>query len=357
MCIRDSINAEYGTIFQPSRRRQQVQRRMLHKEASAAAPAVQILGFTVSAPPLVQLSVCTAGVFLFYMAHDLCQEAAFRVPGFSFGWFMTLFEITVFSVAAFFELRSQSDPVAIPPSLLLQLLGLSAVLMGSQGFGNASLSLITFPLKVVFKSCKLVPAMGLGLLVLGKSYSTAEYGAALLLSVGLGMFTIGNAGGSAAPLEGSAKGLLFISLAVLFDALQPNLQEKLLQSCAKAQMIFYSNAGCGVMLTLFSACTGELQSALRFMFTDSNGLQVLLILTAQACSGYAGLQFYLAIVKRFGGVNAVIVTSLRKVATIVLSFTIFPKPVAMLQLLGGACVCVGVAVSVHLKRAKEASRA
>merc|ERR1712194_185606 len=218
---------------------------------------------------------------------------------------MTLFEIVVYTAAAGFELRSAGSNDAasvLEPSVLLQLFGLSFVLMCSQGFGNASLALISFPLKVVFKSCKLVPAMGLGLLVLGKKYNYTDYGAAALLCFGLVLFTMGNSQSSEGWLSASPLGLLYISLAVLFDAFQPNLQEKLLHSCNKAQMIFYSNAGTGVLLLGFTAWSGELLTALLWCMLNPWGVTLLCV---QATSGFLGLGFYLAIVKRFGGVNAV----------------------------------------------------
>ena len=196
------------------------------------------------------------------------------------------------------EMRSDQGADSEPNprnNMLLQLLGLSLVLVCSQGFGNASLALISFPLKVVFKSCKLVPAMFLGLVFLQTKYTVHEYAAAVILCMGLALFTMGDAPSTQ---ESKHLGLLFISLAVFFDALQPILQQKLLMGCTKAQMVLYSNLGSAVLLFLFTLFSGELFAAWSVCLTHP---WLLIILILQATTGYIGLGFYLALVKKFGG--------------------------------------------------------
>lgn len=52
------------------------------------------------------------------------------------------------------------------------------VLAITQGSGSVALSYVNFPVKVVMKSCKLIPTMALGIFILRRSYSVTEYSAA-----------------------------------------------------------------------------------------------------------------------------------------------------------------------------------
>ena len=52
------------------------------------------------------------------------------------------------------------------------------VLAVTQGSGSVALSYVNFPVKVVMKSCKLIPTMALGIFILRRAYSSTEYCAA-----------------------------------------------------------------------------------------------------------------------------------------------------------------------------------
>ena len=58
------------------------------------------------------------------------------------------------------------------------------VLAITQGSGSVALSYVNFPVKVVIKSCKLIPTMALGIFILRRAYSAMEYCAAGMLCIG-----------------------------------------------------------------------------------------------------------------------------------------------------------------------------
>ena len=53
-----------------------------------------------------------------------------------------------------------------------------------------SLSYLTYPTRVMFKSSKVIPVMLASVVIAGRRYSLGEYMAALLLVAGITMFTL-----------------------------------------------------------------------------------------------------------------------------------------------------------------------
>lgn len=65
--------------------------------------------------------------------------------------------------------------------------------------------------------------------------------------------------------------------------------------------------------------------------------------------GCIGEFFVITLIQRFGALIAVVTTSLRKMATIVLSFLLFPKAFSFAYLIGTAMVFTGIGIEVYVK--------
>lgn len=287
------------------------------------------------------------------------QERAFRTPGFKFGWWMTLNELVVVSLLAFvFEwapppVHVTHEKVHSYNSQVRRLVAvLAAALTLSQGAGSAALAFVNFPLKVSFKSCKLLPTMLFGVLLTGKRYTVLDYGAALMLAVGLAGLSFADASsakGDVNKLHDLAFGCFLLSLAVCSDALVPNLQEKLLRELRYpvGRMVLASNVASVVFVLLFIAGTGELRGALEWSATHPRPAALIVV---QALTSYAGLRCYLKVVKTLSGVAGVVTTTFRKVLTIVLSFLFFAKPFTFAHLQAFGCLAAGVALATYAKQ-------
>jgi hypothetical protein len=176
-----------------------------------------VLGFELKGSAWMQFLVCVGGVFACSVVHDflqvlspatfkeefpclrnhtrayremtetrrslksvlLGQELVFRHKEFEFGWFMTLCELGVIVAAATFALVTEKGFDEIAKTPWGQYISLTIVLAITQGFGSVALSYVNYPVKVVIKSSKLIPTMALGLVVIRRSYSFAEYAAAV----------------------------------------------------------------------------------------------------------------------------------------------------------------------------------
>jgi solute carrier family 35 (adenosine 3'-phospho 5'-phosphosulfate transporter), member B3 len=62
---------------------------------------------------------------------------------------------------------------------------LTAILLMSSGFSNTALGYINYPTKVVFRSCKLIPTMGVAVVLNKKTVAPFQFFYGGLLSVGM----------------------------------------------------------------------------------------------------------------------------------------------------------------------------
>lgn len=304
---------------------------------------------------------CVLGLFVFYVLHDALQERAFRTPGFEFGWFMTAVEIgTMFFCALAWEGglaamrgRTESDAPAANRTVRRYLALLVFAIALSQGTGSVALQHVNYPVKVAFKSCKLVPTMALSRYIVrdGKTrYGMDDYVAALFMCVGLALLS---AADLAAHSERAtqASGIMLLIVAVCSDAVIPNLQEKLLRGLKLplGSMVVLSNAGSFLVVLAFVAATGELGAAVAYLRVRRD---TALLLLAQGLVGYAGLRCYLNVIRGLSGVAGVLATSARKIVTLVLSFVLFKKPFTGSHATALAVLAVGVGLAIRAKHRK-----
>ena len=64
---------------------------------------------------------------------------------------------------------------------------------------------------------------------------------------------------------------------------------------------------------------------------------------------YIAISFHMTVVRKFGGVAAVLVATGRKGMTLILSFLLFPKAFSWLYVLGGVLVLGGLLISSIVK--------
>jgi adenosine 3'-phospho 5'-phosphosulfate transporter B3 len=290
------------------------------------------------------------GLFFFYVVHDALQERAFRSPGFAFGWFMTAVELgTMFAGAALFEGRPEKraeDAAADEGHRRAKrraLVALVVFIAVSQGTGSVALNHVSYPVKVAFKSCKLVPTMCFSTCLTGRRYGASEYAAALLMCAALAILGLAeaHAGGAASQYSG----FLLLAVATCSDAVIPNLQERLLRTLRTPtrEMVAVSNAGSFSLVLAYCASTGELRRAVDHCRRVPDAAALLLL---QALAAYAGLRCYLRVIKALSGVAGVLTTSARKLLTLVLSFLLFEKPFNSHHALGFALLVLGVGLAV-----------
>ncbi|CAK9010674.1 unnamed protein product [Durusdinium trenchii] len=200
---------------------------------------------------------------------------------------------------------------------------LSLLTMGGMYFTNFSLHYLSYSLRVVFKSSKLIPVMLLSVAYLKKRYSASQYVAVILLTTGVVVFTLGDAKGRA---FFNPTGIAFIAAGSLSDAMAANYEEKVFFSrrgCSATEVVLYTSALGSVWVLLAAGVTGELYSAYRHSLDHPEAVPLMLLASV---FGYVAQSGVLLLIKHFGATAAEIVKSCRKVTTICISFMVYGKP-------------------------------
>jgi len=307
--------------------------------------------------PRVQFAVLVHGVFLFFGTHNYLQEAIMRVDGFkTYGVMLGYFEVLGVAVCSFVERRyivkevGRQAPLSAYPLLTLCLLSSSAL-------SNISLNYINFPTKVVFRSCKLIPTMVIASILHKKRFTALEYVCAFAACTGLILF-------AAADWEKSPSfhpiGLALVSLSVCADAVLPNAQEGLFKlGSSRLEVTLYTNIFTLLIMTVSTLLSGDLMGALYQMY---NNRQLTVYFGVYTFIAYIAISFHMNVVKRYGGVAAVLVATGRKAMTLILSFLLFPKgfswfyPVGAVLVLGGLLVSSLAKIHSHNNSNKKKSR-
>ena len=104
------------------------------------------------------------------------------------------------------------------------------------------------------------------------------------------------------------------------------------------------------VLTLF----GLIPDGIRFIQDTPSFLFLVMFFSA---ANFGGTRFLLRVVSEFDSNAAVIITSTRKLATVLLSFLIYPKPFGLLHAVGMLLVTVGIGLyevtRIYFKKAKR----
>jgi len=329
---------------------------------SATQTHPQVLCFNLEGLPVgVQFATMSVAVFVIFVGYGYLQEALFSQGLKPFSWFITWVQFITYSAMSYTEMHirgvkrvasySFADAGVGDRVSLSSFVQVAVLTVGTMGFSNASLAYLTYPTQVVFKSCKLLPVMIGGMIIQGKTFTTWEFIASLVLSAGLAVFTLADV---AVQPNFSTVGVALISAALCADAAIGNVQEKLMKNMGvhSTEMVFQSYS-IGSVLVLAVACArGEVLPALAMIQRNGVGSTLVPMLTFSAC-GYLGVNVVLGLVQHFGALTAVTVTTTRKALTLVVSFVFFPKPFVMGYVWGGVLILAGIAINVAVKQQKK----
>lgn len=129
---------------------------------------------------------------------------------------ITSFEFLCCSTLSCLTLKlSGQSPFDAPRRQLLQI---SVLVLASLVAGNMALRWVSYPCKVVVKSCKLLPTMAVGSMLLQKRFSLHDQAAAILLCLGLVGFSLADAAPSTSGRVSSPLGLGLLLFAVSCDS-------------------------------------------------------------------------------------------------------------------------------------------
>ncbi|MFH4978154.1 hypothetical protein AB6A40_004863 [Gnathostoma spinigerum] len=174
---------------------------------------------------------------------------------------------------------------------------------------------------------------------LDKRYGWIDWITVCLMSFGLAMFTL--ADNQVAP-NFEPRGYVMLLTALTADAAIGNIQEKALckYGATVYEMVLYSYF-LGFFVLLFgTTLSGEFFDGIAFFSTDAKKYYGSLILLSFL--GYCGVNVVLSLVRSWGALTAVTVTTMRKAVTIAVSFLFFTKPFTVNYVWSGLIVLFAI---------------
>mmetsp|Transcript_17185 Transcript_17185/g.53284 ORF Transcript_17185/g.53284 Transcript_17185/m.53284 type:complete len:379 (+) Transcript_17185:225-1361(+) len=285
---------------------------------------------------------------------------------------VTLINEAVYALCAYAEhvrLRSRSEArrggwalgVLRWPPWRTAYAAISLAVFGGVWTTNASLRHVDFATRIVAKSAKVLPVMGLSWLLMKKKYSLMEAAAALGLALGVALFSVGDALHNPAwqPL-GSA----LLALALTCDAAAVVMTERFVfKSRAAAsstapprhcEVIFYTSSLAAVMGLMTLAVGGNLREEVQRGLTLGR-LWTQELASASVC-GFLGLSCVMQLVNHFGATEAEIIKAARKAVSVGISYARFGKRIT-LPCVGGLGLVLFSLWLTHQARARRAQQA
>lgn len=297
-----------------------------------------LFGISLSDRPLWnQFLICSSGFFFGYLVNGICEEYVYNRLKFSYGWYFTFVQGFVYLVLIYLQGFTPKQMVN-PWKMYIKL---SAVLMGSHGLTKGSLAFLNYPAQIMFKSTKVLPVMVMGAFIPGlrRRYPVQEYISAMLLVLGLILFTLADANTSP---NFSAVGVIMISGALVMDSFLGNLQEAIFTvnpETTQMEMLFCSTVVGLPFLVPPMIFTGELVTAWN---SCANHPYVYGVLIFEAMATFIGQVSVISLIAMFGAATTAMVTTARKAVTLLLSYLIFTKPLTDQHCSGLILIAMGI---------------
>ena len=279
-----------------------------------------------------------------------------QIPGFDFFWFLAFSELVVFSALTVLvqqcgwdeeeeekeeakRNKAKSSDVDLreegksedtnkgefwhtkAPKTTLVLGGILIALYTS--LGKFAYKYVNYATGTVLKSAKLIPVMFVSVVWLKRRYELIDYVACFLLVAAACEFGLGeqeNSDKTENPSENYALGLTLSLITIGIGAFQSNVTDRILRDygATVGENMLWTNAVGAIFIFFFVV----LLEPHAFMFFWDTPLYFML-LTFRSVSFFFGAWLYTIIVKHFGAVPAVAITTTRKLLTVIGSFVFF----------------------------------
>lgn len=206
----------------------------------------------------------------------------------------------------------------------------------------ASLRYVSFPVQTVFKSSKIIPVMMMGRLLKGTTYPLGKYVEALLITVGVAVFSIASKSGDQ-DTSTEIIGLLFMCMYVFFDCFTSQWQDKVYATYGRAnvdpyQMMLGVNSTAILMTTAGLIVSGDVPKIIEFFRANPTVLQYNVITAITSASGQL---FIYTTIKEFGPIVFTVIMTTRQMISICISAVLFGHAMTF-KALSGALIVFGV---------------
>mmetsp|Transcript_18737 Transcript_18737/g.24127 ORF Transcript_18737/g.24127 Transcript_18737/m.24127 type:complete len:424 (+) Transcript_18737:107-1378(+) len=326
----------------------------------------------VSLGRILQLPICATGICVSYLYYGWFQERLFTNPQERLGPSFVLVTscITNTIVALIWQELSRqittttstekpikaATPAATSPSrasssslLNHKLLIVTAGLyVGAMTFSNEAVPLVSYPVAVLAKSCKLIPIMLVGQFVEHKLYSASEWLAALLISAGIVVFHLSQMVHQSAATHHQTIGMALLGLSLFCDGLLSSCQNLLKRPMKKegyhppnaAQTMLFVNLYALLYLVPWTIYNGQMQDGTERFWQASSRLVIV-----NGAVGFGQIFIFLTCAW-YDPIVTTTITTTRKFFTIILSVHTYGHVFSALQWTAVAMVFCGLYLSI-----------
>ncbi|OQO03173.1 hypothetical protein B0A48_11428 [Cryoendolithus antarcticus] len=338
---------------------------------------------------LTQLVICVSGIYAAFLTWGILQERitttqhgppsapeVFRYP-LIINTTQSIFATLLAYVYNAITRSSYTDKPIFPSRAILYPLCLVALTSAlASPFGYASLAHVDYITFILAKSCKLVPVMGLHVVLYGKRYPWQKYAVVALVTLGVAVFTLHQPSKKKSSNENSIYGLTLLGINLIFDGLTNSTQDHVnarFRPYSGPQMMCALNllqtflTGTWLVVAPYIALTGvghyvgmdlggaegEWAGAVAFVGRHPS---VAYDVLGFAICGAVGQLFIFYTLSVFGSLFLVTVTVTRKMLTMIISVLWFGHRLSAMQWVGVGCVFGGIAIEAELGKREKAAK-
>eukprot|EP01104_Vermistella_antarctica_P000645 TRINITY_DN10791_c0_g1_i2.p1 TRINITY_DN10791_c0_g1~~TRINITY_DN10791_c0_g1_i2.p1 ORF type:complete len:342 (-),score=77.97 TRINITY_DN10791_c0_g1_i2:51-1076(-) len=302
----------------------------------------------------------TMGIYVCYLAFGLFQEKVYKeeyiredgvAEKFHFTMPLLLAQCIVNSLAAWIgAIVFRLEKNKTPPT---QFAVVSATYIGAMLCSNAALNYVSYPTQVLAKSCKPIPVMLMGILVLKKVYPMSKYFLVLIISLGIATFMYNPDKAAKVSVDSDvddsifSAGTILLLTSLALDGVTAPLQEKLVRSYGPTpnHLMFFSNAWATLYLLVASLCTGDLFESVAFIGRHPAVIKDILVFSVTSAIGQNFIFFMLY---TFGSLSISLVTTTRKFFTLLASIVYWGHAMSTRQWIGLSMVFSGLFIDVYM---------
>ena len=297
-------------------------------------------------PHWVIIIIGSCGVFGSFLLNGLAHEKLCKHFQFSETIFLTFAQFlgyTSLSLPSAFKLFKYRSEIKTPLSLYL----LTSVLLGlSMSLANYAALRLNYATEVLFKSSKLIPVMIGNIIFLKKKPKPIDVVSVCLIVVGLAGISLGDFRGKN---KFNIDGVIAVILSLCCDAVASNMQDKIMSIYGASQdeiITFLYGIG-SILIGLVSIANGQMVSGIHRVSRNPTSLLYIFLFSFL---GAIGIQFVYLIMKVFGSLLTVMVTSLRKALTVLMSFIVYKdKKFTQLHAFAIFMIASGLSLNIYEK--------
>ena len=221
----------------------------------------------------------------------------------------------------------------------------------------ASLKYVSFPVQTVFKSSKIIPVMAMGKFLKGTNYPMSQYAEALLITIGVAIFSISSKEPKNEGQGTEIIGLIFLLMYISFDSFTSQWQDKIYNQYGKPnvdpyQMMLGVNTSAICITTAGLIITGDFPIVLEFLRGNPVVLRYNIITAITSASGQLCI-FYT--IKEFGPIVFTIIMTTRQMISICISAVVFGHLISLKAFFGAALVFAVLFYQIKKKYNKRRS--